>query len=121
MAVKDWEETACTPWGTKGVTAQGDMATITRARTHTWERVVGKWEPTGDMGEDNKPIMEIVEYPETELREETSMVKHYRTEFDGNLQTVTAWHKNIKREIVADLGDLNRVEATEQDITAKVA
>ena len=55
----------------------------------------------------------------------TTTVRHYRTSFPDATgkqvaQTDTQWHANIQREIAADLSDMNRVEAEEQDITAKV-
>lgn len=117
MAIHDWKETSCTSWDTKHVMVQdGKVAVITRARTHTWDRVLGVKNEAG----------EIVEVPETEDREEPLVVRHYRTSFPDDEgkqvpQTDEEWHANIKREIAADLGDLNKVEPEEQNITAKVA
>ena len=71
-------------------------------------------------------ICEIV-YSETTKDEdekdvvETRTVKHQRTSFGGKQQTVAQWHANIKREIAADLSDLNKAEPTEMDITSKVS
>ena len=70
-------------------------------------------------------VCEIV-YSETTQDEEgnnvvaTRTVKHHRTSFSGNLQTMAKWKANIKQEIAADLSELNKVAPAPVDITAQV-
>ncbi|MDP6549206.1 MAG: hypothetical protein QF659_03940 [Dehalococcoidia bacterium] len=50
----------------------------------------------------------------------TKTVEHHRAAFDGLAQTDAQWRANIKREIVADLNELNTVAPAAVDITELV-
>ena len=112
--VHDWELTASGLWILEGARTRGDTASITYQQTDTYERVIEQKNEADEADE-------VVEVTETEDRVDTKTVKHYRTSFDGKLQTVREWESNIKGEIAADLSGLNKVEAAEKDITAKVS
>lgn len=47
---------------------------------------------------------------------DTQLVKHYKS----SSQTNPRWYANIRREIAADLSDLNKTEPAEVDITSQV-
>ena len=45
---------------------------------------------------------------------------HVKVNVSENAQANSEWHANIKREIVADLADLNRPENAAVDVTSVV-
>jgi hypothetical protein len=47
----------------------------------------------------------------------TKAVKHHRAVIDGVAQTDAQWHANIRREIAADLNELNNLAPAAVDIT----
>lgn len=117
----DWTLTSSTPWALQaagGAMVVGDLATITYARTHTYTRTVHQRDENGVLvlDENENPV----EVDETKDEPETQTTKHQRASFGGNAQTNTKWHANIKREIAADLADLNKAASTGVDITNAV-
>ena len=117
----DWTLTSSAPWALQaegGAMVVGDLANITYARTHTYTRTVHQRDAAGELVLDGNEIP--VEVAETREEAETRTTRHQRTSFDGKAQTDSKWHANMKREIAADLADLNRAENTGVDITSKV-
>ncbi len=117
----DWTLASSTPWALQaegGAMAVDDLANITYARTHTYTRTVHQRDEDGELvlDESGNPV----EVDETKDEAETRTTRHQRTSFDGKAQTDSKWHANMKREIAADLADLNRAENTGVDITSKV-
>ena len=82
-------------WALKSAEQRGDKAKITYSRTVTVN--------------------------EEEI-EETYTVRHERASFSGVQQTLPQWKANMRREITADLSDLNKEdsEPTPVDITGDV-
>ena len=117
----DWAESGITPWALQaegGVMDTGDTAKITYTRTKTYTRTVHQRDDAGELvlDENGNPI----EVDETKEEAETRTTRHQRTSFDGEVQTDSKWHANMKREIAADLADLNRAENAGVDITSEV-
>jgi len=115
----DWTLTNSTPWALQadgGAIVLGNVATIIYARTHTYTRTVHQRDDNGDLVLDGNG--DPVEVAETKDEAETHTTKHQRTSFGGTTQTNTKWYANIKREITADLTDLNKAENTGVDITS---
>lgn len=119
----DWELVSTAPWVLQpenGAVVQGDIATLIYSCTNTFNRVVNKVV----VDDDGKPVLDadekrtFTEVEETEDRVETRTAKHYRTSFDGKMQTKTQWYANIRREIAADLSGLNPEKPAELNITA---
>ena len=114
----DWTLTSSTPWALQpvgGAMAVGDVATIIYTRTHNYTRTVHQRDEDGKLilGGDENPI----EVDETSEEAETRTTRHQRAVFDGKAQTNSKWHANMKREITADLANLNKAETTGVDIT----
>lgn len=117
----DWTLTSSTPWALQaegGAIAVGDRANITYARTHTYTRTVHQRDEDGALVLDGNG--NPIEVAETKDEAEARTTRHERTSFDGAAQTDSKWHANMKREIAADLADLNRAEVAGVDITSKV-
>ena len=119
--MNNWILTSSTPWALQavgGAVVVGDLATITYVRAHTYTKTVQQ------MGEDGAVVLDEnqdpVEITETKEEPEIRVTKHQRASFGGNAQTNTKWHANIKREIAADLVDLNKSENVGVDITSAV-
>ena len=117
----DWTLTSSTPWALQaegGAIVVGDIANLTYARTHTYNRTVHQKDEDGKLVLDGNG--NPVEVTETKDEAETRTSRHERTSFDGEAQTDSKWHANMKREIAADLADLNRTEDAGVDITSEV-
>ncbi|MBC8280234.1 MAG: hypothetical protein H8E48_05560 [Chloroflexi bacterium] len=117
----DWTLTSSAPWALQaegGAMVIGDTANITYVRDHTYTRTVHQLDEAGELVLDENG--DPVEIFETKDEAETRTTKHQRASFGGNAQTNTKWHANIKREIAADLADMNKSQNTGVDITNAV-